>query len=61
MAIWPVPLRMESMQPKARSTASTSTNEPIRVRASWGREENTPVVSSRLMEVTMRSQLRPGW
>ena len=49
------------MQPKARSTASTSTKEPIRVRASCGSPEKTPVVSSRLMEVTMRFQERPGW
>ena len=55
------PRRIESITPNARSTASTSTNEPIRVSASCGSPEKMPVVSSRLEEVTIRFHDSPGW
>jgi hypothetical protein len=52
---------MESMQPKARSTASTRMNEPIRVRPSCGSRSNTPVDISTLTALTTRVQVMPGW
>ena len=55
------PRRIESTTPNARITASTSTNDPIRVSASCGSDEKMPVVSSRLMEATTRFHESPGW
>src|SRR5919106_5512436 len=53
--------RIESTAPNARSMLRTRRNEPISVRASWGRRENTPVVVSTVIAVTTRDQSRPGW
>ena len=50
----------DSMQPKPVSTLSTRRNAPTTVSAICGRLENTPVVVSTLMAVTMRVQLRPA-
>ncbi len=60
-AINEAPLKIESTQPKARSVARTRMNEPISVSASCGRLEKIPVDVSTLIEVTIRSQLSPGW
>jgi hypothetical protein len=54
-------LRIESIAPKPRRTASTRMNEPMSVSASCGRRSKIPVVVSRLIDVTTRRHDRPGW
>src|SRR5512139_3014693 len=49
-------LMIDSTQPKARRALKTRRKDPIRVRASWGRREKTPVAISTLIELTILGQ-----